>query len=234
MGISQHRVPTGPLTSLGAVLSLAACSIGLLIAADNAVAYELDSLFYRVDQTALCINFMLPIAVVKSPEIEQALDDHSLTVQCLVALEVRRSHRFKNDVVIKSAVIRELRYSKFNDEYVLTEKGKEVSVSNSYYTSLDRLRRFATVPVIDLYLLEPDESYTVVLDIRVRAGPSAHRAQSPGKSLAGIGVEQATSQAYPDLGIIDLFKKRRDFAHIEYESGKFAAGALPRPMFSGP
>jgi hypothetical protein len=189
-----------------------------------AAASDLDSLLYKSDDSMLYVDFMLPVSAVSGTGIETALDEHGLTVECLVTIEVRKPRRLGHDLVVKSPIVRTLRYSKFYDEYILSERGSEPSINSSYYKSLDMFRRFTAVEVIDLYLLEAGEDYTVVLDVRIRAVPAITRDQDPGKSLAGMGLV-APGSVLPD--VIKEWQKKGAFVHIEYESSRFTASDLP-------
>jgi hypothetical protein len=189
-----------------------------------ALASELDSLLYHADDAVLRVDFMLPVSVVNNVGIEEALDDHGLTVECMVTVEVHKWLRFGRDLVVKNPVVRTLRYSKFYDEYILTESGREPSIEDSYYKSLDRFRRLTAVPVIDLYLLEPGEAYTVSLEVRVRALPKSTRDQGGGPQVTQMGFVPPAS-IFKDIA--KEWRKKGDLIHVEYESPKFTASDPP-------
>ena len=102
---------------------LFACIIvaGAMDGTASAATYQLDSLSYQSDDTMLYIDFLLPMAALKSKELQAALDDNGLTIECVISIEVQRSQKFGSEVVSKKPILRTIKYSKWYNEYNLEE-----------------------------------------------------------------------------------------------------------------
>ena len=174
----------------------------------------------------LYINFLLPIAVLKSKELQAALDDNGLTIECSISIEVQRSKKFGSDVVSKKPILRTIKYSKWYDEYSLEETSKEILTSASYYESMNRFRRFAHVPVIELGILDPAQSYKVSLEIKVRARPPAQDQTGGAVELAGM-VTGAQGKAIA-ADVAKLWRKKGDIFSVTSESQEFNIETLQR------
>lgn len=167
------------------------------------------------------------MAVLKSKELQAALDDNGLTIECSISIEVRRSR----ELVSKKPILRTITYSKWYDEYNLEETSKESFTSASYYESMNRYRRFAHVPVIELCFLGPAQNHKVTLEIKVRARP-------PAQGQSGTVVKYASMVPGPQGKYIEdvakLWSKKGDIFSVTSESQEFTIETLQRLLVPTP
>ncbi len=212
---------------------LFACIIvaGAVDGTASAETCRLDSLSYRSDDTMLYIDFLLPMAALKSKELQAALDDNGLTIECVISIEVQRSQKFGSEVVSKKPILRTIKYSKWYSEYNLEEASKEIFTSASYYESMNRFRRFTRIPVIELCFLDPDQNHRVSLEMTVRGRPSAQDRSGGATKLAGM-VPDAQGKAIADIA--KLWRKKGDFFSVALESQEFTIETLKRLLSPAP
>jgi hypothetical protein len=194
-------------------------------------AQDLDSLASRTDGGTLVVSFLVPRGELKSAGIEHILDDLGLEAECRVSLEVRKSGRFAKfggGSFTKTVVVRTLRYSRWYDEYVLSENAREILTDRSYYKSLEQFRRFVDLSVVDLGILDPGEEYVVHLELSVRPRPPSQTQTRSSVNVAGVNeVGELAKQGY------DFMRKKADLFHLELESRHFASDAVPSHLFGG-
>ena len=169
----------------------------------------------------LFVDFLLPMAALKSKELQAALDDNGLTIECSISIEVQRSR----ELVSKKPILRTMKYSKWYEEYNLEETSKEIFTSASYYESMNRFRRFTHIPVIELCFLEPAQNHKVTLEIKVRARPPAQGQSGAAVKLAGM---VPGAQGKPIGDVAKLLSKKGDFFSITLESQEFNIETLQR------
>jgi hypothetical protein len=167
----------------------------------------------------LLVGFALPVRSLRAAGIEKALDEQGLSVECEVSVEVRKKEGLLNHTVVKALVRRALSYSRWYDEYVLTENAREVATSKSYYTTLDRFRRFSRLKAADVGTLDPGQDYTVRLEVSLVPRVPAKRAGGGSPNLASLGVAK---------DMLDLFKGKGSLLSIKMESAAFRPTEVPR------
>ncbi len=198
----------------------------LMLAAVPCGADGLDSLRSFVDGAGLFVRFAIPARSLREARLETTLEDQGLDVDCVVSTEIREKGRFIRHTVVREVVRRRLSYSRWYEEYTLSENGQDVATHKSYYPILDRFRRFERIRVVDLGILEAGREYT--LDLEVSLVP-----RLPGE---GSGVKQANLSGMVPRGVlpkelVDVFRGRGSLLSIRKESPVFRAGELPERLF---
>lgn len=200
-------------------LLLALLAFALAAAAPACRAQSLDSLASHLDGGGLLVGFSLPLHSLRTAGIEKALDEQGLSVECEMSVEVRKKEGLLSRTVVKALVRRALSYSRWYDEYVLSENSREVATCKSYYTTLDRFRRFSNLKVADMGTLDPGQEYTVRIEVSLVTGMPAQRPGGASPSLAGIGAAK---------DLLELFKGKGRLLSIKIESATFRPTGAPR------
>jgi len=200
-------------------LLLALLALALTAAAPACLAQGLDSLKSTMDEGNLLVGFALPVRSLRAAGIEKALDEQGLSVECEVSIEVRKKEGLLNRTVVKALVRRALSYSRWYEEYVLSENAREVATSKSYYVTLERFRRFARMKVADMGTLDPGQEYTVRIEVSLAPRVPAKRARGESPNLASLGVAK---------DMLDLSKGKGSLLSIKMESAAFRPTEVPR------
>ena len=218
-----HRGPGGFVSC--AALLLALLAFTLTAGTPACLAQGLDSLASTMDNGSLLVGFSLPVRSLKAAGIEKALDEQGLSVECEVSIEVRKKEGLLSHTVVKMLVRRALSYSRWYNEYVLSENAREVATSKSYYTTLDRFRRFSGLRVADLGTLDPGQNYTVRIEVSLVPRVPTRGTGSTTPALAGVGV---------GADMLGLFKGRGSLLSIKVESATFRPAEVPRWSLGAP
>ena len=200
------------------LLHLALLALALVATAPACLAQGLDSLKSTVEDGSLLVRFALPVRSLRAAGIEKALDEQGLSVECEVSVEVRKKEGLLNRTVVKALVRRSLSYSRWYEEYVLSENAREVATSKSYYVTLERFRRFTRMKVADLGTLDPGQDYTVRIEVSLVPRVPAKRAAGESPTLAGVGMAK---------DMLDLFKGKGSLLSIKIESAAFRTAEIP-------
>ena len=201
----------------GAALLLAL--LALTATAPACLAQGLDSLTSTMEDGSLLVGFALPVRSLKAAGIEKALDEQGLSVECEVSIEVRKKEGLLSHTVVKMLVRRALSYSRWYNEYVLSENTREVATSKSYYNTLDRFRRFSRVKVADMGTLDPGQDYTVRIEVSLVPRVPTRGTGGTTLALAGVGV---------GADMLGLFKGKGSLLSIKVESATFRPAEIPR------
>jgi hypothetical protein len=198
------------------VLCLVLLMIALAAAASPCLAQDLDSLTSYVEDGTLFVTFSLPLRSLRAAKLETALEEQGLSVECGVSVEVRKREGLLGRTVVKALFRRALSKSRWYDEYVLSENAREIATSKSYYTTLDRFRRFWRLKVADLGTLDPGEVYTVRIEVSLVPRVPTRGAGGAAPALAGVGSD-----------MLGLFKGK-SLLSIKVESATFRPMEAPR------
>ena len=204
------------LTS-GTALLLALLALALTATAPACLAQGLDSLTSTMENGNLLVGFALPVRSLRAAGIEKALDEQGLSVDCEVSVEVRKKEGLLSRTVVKALVRRALSYSRWYDEYVLSENAREIANSKSYFTTLDRFRRFSALKVADMGTLDPGQDYTVRIEVSIVSRVPTRGTGGTTLALAGVGAD-----------MLGLFKGKGSLLSIKVESATFRPAEVPR------
>ena len=216
----QAWPPTGRRAS---ALRWAVLALLLVAAVPPCRGQGLDSLNSHEEGGSLFIGFAIPIQSLREARLDDALEERGLSVDCVVSTEVRKKERFGHRMVVREVVRRTLSYSRWYEEYVLTENAREIATQKSYYASLDRFRRFTMLHVVDLGILEPGEEYTIQLEVALVPRPPSGRSGGEDVKLAGVLPKE----------MMALFRGKGSLLSIRMESPAFRPGQLPGRLFTG-
>ena len=218
-------------------VNLFSCAVALALGASTArvSAQDLDSLRTLVEDNHLFIEFAIPVQALKAARLEVVLDEQGLNVDCIVSSEVRQRERFLPRTVVRDVVRRTLSYSRWYEEYAITESGQQTSSVKSFYSQLDRFRRFSRIRIVDLGILEPDQEYDVRLElVLVKRLPDVNRGAGE-MTFGGVSVPKEMAELFRGKG--NLFQIRLESLTFKgsgpkgrlFGMGADAAGARARP-----
>ena len=214
-----------PRTQLHAPLLAVLCVRAILAFAPGVAACSaegLDSLTTRVEGNSLLLDFAIPLRALRNARLDVALEEQGLNVDCLVSAELRKKEGLFAHTVVKTVLRRTLSYSRWYDEYVLSENAREVSTHRSYFASLDAFRRVAGLRVVDLGILDPGLGYSVHLEVALLPRLPDPRSKGPDIARAGLGVSKE---------MLDLLRGKGSLLSIRLDSLPFRGGAPPGRLF---
>jgi hypothetical protein len=216
-----RRAVSRPGLPAVAILSLA---FGLMISLPvlPCRGQGLDSLKCQVVDGALTVAFQLPTSALKVAGLDQALDEQGLQVESRVILEVKQKGGLGSSTVVKVMNLRNLAYSRWYDEYVMSEDAQEVLSNHSYYRALDAFRRYRDLSIINVGVLDPDATYSVTLEVHVQLKLPDPGAGKKDFEMAGFSLPWQ---------IVELFKKKGEVLSIKLDSEKFQGQAVPEQLF---
>jgi hypothetical protein len=184
--------------------------------------HELDSLDCRVEDGAMTLGFLFPVATLPLAELEKVLEDQGLLVEVRVSIEVRKQGRFLSSTFVMTTNVRTLAYSRWYDEFVLNENAKEILTSRSYYGAVDSFRRYDGIEVAETGILEPDADYRIIVDVKGRLRLPEVGGAGESLSLAGLSLP---------LELADRLRKKNEVFSIRTQSEKFSGRDVPARLF---
>jgi hypothetical protein len=179
---------------------------------------EPDSLKCHVQDRAIKLSFQLPVPVLKIAGIEQALEEQGLSAECMVSIEVKERGGLRSKTFVRVVNVRTLTYSRWYDEYILSENAEEILSDRSYYKTLDSYRRYDDLKIVDVGILERDKEFTVVLEVKAKLRFPDNRGDSGDFVAAGFSLPGE---------LVDVFRKKGVFYSFKVESETFSGGEVP-------